>query len=95
MAAAATAGAELLPGSPSRRPVTASSTTRSRRTSSLAEGLRVHPPDEDGRRHRALRGPARDRDLRAVGVVAAIVPTANPTSTAIYKIAIALKRAAT
>ena len=32
----------------------------------VAEGLRLHPADEDGRRRRAARGPAGRRDRRAV-----------------------------
>ena len=32
----------------------------------VAEGLQLHPADEDGRRHRPARGPTRRRDRRAV-----------------------------
>ncbi len=58
----------------------------------LREGLPLHPADEDGRRRRAR---IEDRSVIEIaepfGVVAAIVPSTNPTSTAIYKILIALK----
>ena len=53
--------------------------------------VRVHPADEDGRR----RSPRREKKVIEIaepfGVVAAIVPSTNPTSTAIYKILISIK----
>ena len=54
------------PGSPSRRPATASSPTRSRRTSSRPTRSTVHPPDEDGRRRPPTRGSQGHRDRGAV-----------------------------
>ena len=54
-------------------------------------GLQVHPADEDGRRHRRLEDRKVIEIAEPFGVVAAIVPTTNPTSTAIYKILIAIK----
>ena len=57
----------------------------------LREDLQLHPADEDGRRHPADRRPKVIEIAEPFGVVAAIVPSTNPTSTAIYKILISLK----
>ena len=80
------------PGSPSRKPATASSPTRSRRTCSPSQKVYdfIRPMKTVG-------VIARHEDRRVVeiaepfGVVAAVVPSTNPTSTAIYKILIAIK----
>ena len=54
-------------------------------------GLRVHPADEDRRRDRRLEDRKVIEIAEPFGVVAAIVPSTNPTSTAIYKILIRMK----
>ena len=57
-----------------------------------AARLRVHQADEDGRRDRAASRTTKVIEIaEPFGVVAAIVPSTNPTSTAIYKILIAIK----
>ncbi len=77
---------------PSTRPATASSPTRSARTGSprSASTSFIRPMKTVG----VVRAFPRRRVIEIAepfGVVAAIVPTTNPTSTAIYKILIALK----
>ena len=57
----------------------------------LAPGLRVHQADEDRRRRQPNRRTKIIEIAEPFGVVAAIVPSTNPTSTAIYKVLIALK----
>ena len=88
-AAADAAGRSASRGWPSRKPATASSPTRSRRICSPREQVYnfIRPMKTVG-------VVARHEDTTVVeiaepfGVVAAVVPSTNPTSTAIYKILI-------